>query len=331
METAVRDRNGLPPMHIDPRLFLESAISAETADFNENLLAQLSALPDQWSVPPRVVRQRREDGLGPFPIPPASPRAEWVEIPGAESMIRLRIVPPPEPARGAYLHIHGGGWTLGAAHHDDARLEAIADGTGLVAVSVEYRLAPEHPYPAGPDDCEAAALWLTENAPERFGTSRLTIGGESAGAHLSVVTLLRLRDRHGITPFSAANLTAGCYDLAMTPSARRWGPDKLILNTRDIKNFVGCFLPDGTDPAHPDISVLHADLSGMPPALFSVGTRDALLDDSLFMASRWQAAGNETEVAIFPGGCHVFQAFPLEITRQSHGAIDAFLTKHTAA
>ena len=319
-------------MKIDPAVFLESSISAETASFNAALLEEMTALPDQWSVHPRVVRERREQGLGPFPLPPRSPRAEVIEIPGVDSMIPLRVVAPERPAKGVFLHIHGGGWTLGSAHHQDDRLEAIADICGLVAISVEYRLAPEHPYPAGPDDCEAAALWLADNAAERFATTRLTIGGESAGAHLSVATLLRLRDRHGITPFSGAALTAGCYDFNLTPSARRWGTPKLVLNTRDIQKFRECFLPEGTDPNNPDISVLHADLSGMPPALFSVGTKDALLDDSLFMAARWQAAGAVADLAVFPGGCHVFQHFPqLEISRQSNARVEAFLSEVTAS
>ncbi len=107
---------------------------------------------------------------------------------------------------------------LGAPHHHDLKLETMADRLEIATVSVEYRLAPEHPYPAGPDDCEAAALWLVENAAARFGTDLLMIGGESAGAHLCVVTLLRMRDRHGYSGFVAANLTYGMYDLAMTPS-----------------------------------------------------------------------------------------------------------------
>src|SRR5690606_5171609 len=104
--------------------------------------------------------------------------------------------------------------------------ERLVDHCGLAVVSVDYRLAPEAPYPAAPDDCEAAARWLAAEAKERFGTDRLFIGGESAGAHLSVVTMVRLRDRHRLTPFCGANLNAGCFDLALTPSARRFGSER---------------------------------------------------------------------------------------------------------
>ena len=199
-------------------------------------------------------------------------------------------------------------------------LERFADNAGMACVSVEYRLAPENPYPAGPDDCEAAALWVVREGTKRFGTTKLAIGGESAGGHLSAVTLLRLRDRHKLTPFSAALMNYGCFDLGMTPSARRWGDEKLVLNTASIVGFRKCFLPPGTDMTDPDVSPLYADLRGMPAALFTVGTRDALLDDSLFMAPRWLAAGNVAELALYPGACHGFVSIDVRAARRGGDA-----------
>ncbi len=110
---------------------------------------------------------------------------------------------------------------------------ALAESTGLCAVSVDYRLSPEYPYPAAPDDCEDAALWLLERGFAELDVPEVaTIGGESAGAHLSATTLLRLRDRHGVTDaFRAANLVYGVYDLSMTPSSRNWGDSFLVLST----------------------------------------------------------------------------------------------------
>ena len=311
---------------LDPALFAPEAISEETAKLNANVVALLERLPDMWSLEPRVIRERRAKGLGPFPLAPKSPRAETVTIEGRHGPIALRIIPPANGTpRGAYLHIHGGGWVLGSADQQDTRLERIADNTGLAAISVDYRLAPENPYPQGPDDCEAAALWLVREGEARFGSNLFAIGGESAGAHLSVVTLLRLRDRHGLSPFAGANLVAGCFDLGLTPSARAWGTEKLVLNTRDIEMFVRHFLLHGGSTEDPDVSPLKADLRGLPPALFSIGTRDCLLDDSLFMASRWLAAGNAGEIAVYPGGAHVFQSFPSALAEESLARMDAFL------
>lgn len=86
-------------------------------------------------------------------------------------------------------------------------LERIANNTGQAVVSADCRLAPEHPYPAGPDDCEAAALWLVRNGKTEFGTDILTIDGEFAGGHLSIVTILRMRDPHGCAMFRGANMS----------------------------------------------------------------------------------------------------------------------------
>lgn len=315
----------------DPSLFGDDAVSEEIRRQNTDIVARIEALPDVWSVPPAVVRDRRARGLGPFPPAPKSERAQWLDIRGPRGAIPLRVVPPSSGApRGVYLHIHGGGWVLGAADQQDPRLERIADATGLAAVSVEYRLAPEHPYPEGPDDCEAAALWLAGGADGALPTGILAIGGESAGANLAVVTLVRLRDRHSLAPFRAANLVAGCFDLGLTPSARAFGSEKLVLSTRDIGMFVRHYLVRDGRVADPDVSPLYADLRGLPPALFSVGTRDALLDDSLFMAARWTTAGNRAELAVYPGGAHVFQSFPSTLTDTSLARMDRFLVETLA-
>ncbi len=312
----------MPP--IEPSVFSENAISVETSSINRTILDSIASLPDQWSFPLAQLRAERARGLGPFPLPPKSPRAVNELIDGPAGTVNIRIISPENPT-GVYLHIHGGGWVLGAADQHDARMEQLVAQCGLATVSVDYRLAPEHPHPAGPDDCEAAALWLIEHAKTRFGTERLLIGGESAGAHLAVITLLRLRDKHALAPFCGANLVCGCYDLALTPSVRQWGKEKLILNTRDLEIFVDHFIPGGFSLADPDISPLHADLAGLPPGLFTIGTKDPLVDDSLFMAGRWSAANNLSELAVYPGGAHVFIAFAGRLAEEGNSRIEAFL------
>jgi acetyl esterase/lipase len=303
------------PLLIDPALFDPATIPAETLATNSEIVRRLNAEPAGLTIP--EIRARRIAGIGAFPPAPKSPRAETMTIAGPCGPLELRIIAAKNP-RGLYFHIHGGGWSIGAPDQNDPLLERIADVAGLTCVSVKYRLSPEHPYPAAPDDCEAAALWMVREGTKRFGLSELAIGGESAGGHLSAVTLLRLRDRHQLSPFSVALLNYGCFDLGMTPSARNWGDEKLVLNTPAIVAFSKSFLPPGTDMKNPDVSPLYANLRGMPAAIFSVGTRDALLDDSLFMASRWLAAGNVAELAIQPGACHGFLSLP---NRQRHDAV----------
>ncbi len=313
-------------LSFDPALFDPAQADADALALNADILQKLSSGPDQWSLPPEVVRERRRQGLGAFPLSPRSPQARVIEIAGPAGPLALRIIQP-ETVRGVYLHIHGGGWVFGAADFQDNRYERLARNCGLATVSVEYRLAPEHPYPAAPDDCEAAALWLARECMGRFGTDALFIGGDSAGAHLSVCTLLRLRDRHGRTPFRAANLFNGVFDLAMTPSVRNWGSEKLVLNTHDIWMFTRHYLRSGGDVRDPDVSPLMADLKGLPPAIFSIGTRDPLVDDTLFMASRYAAAGSDTDLAIYPGGCHSFINFEFPMADKALTRIEQFFHK----
>jgi acetyl esterase/lipase len=291
------------------------------------MIALLTSQPEWWIVGPEAFRSARRRGEGPFPAPVMSVRARTITIIGKDgNVVPLRVIAPASP-RGIYLHIHGGGWVLGGSDMQDPMLERIADNTGQAVVSVEYRLAPEHPYPAGPDDCEAAAAWLLQNAKKEFGTDAMTIGGESAGGHLSAVTILRMRDRHGYTGFRGANLVYGAFDMSLTPSQRQFGNTRLVLRTIDIQQFANAFLPTITDRRVPDISPLYADLKDLCPALFSVGTKDALLDDTLFMHARWIAAGNDAELAIYPGGAHGFTLFPNDLSRAASARMDAFLNR----
>ena len=309
-----------------PLDFSPASVTAETRAINDAIIATMTGMQDWWVIGAETVRAARRRGEGPFPPTPKSDRAVTRTIRGRGGYdIPLRVIAPDSP-RGIYLHIHGGGWVLGASDQQDPLLERIADNAGLACVSVEYRLAPEHPYPAGPDDCEDVALWLARESIGEFGTDSLAIGGESAGGHLSAVTLLRLRDRHGYAGFRAANLVYGAFDLGMTPSQRAFGDDpRLVLRTKDIVQFADAFVPEGFDRRDPDLSPLYADLRGLPPALFTIGTRDALIDDSLFMHGRWIAAGNQAELAIYPGGAHGFNLFAGELAASANARMDAFL------
>ncbi|HZS14732.1 MAG TPA: alpha/beta hydrolase [Candidatus Dormibacteraeota bacterium] len=290
----------------------------ETRAFNAEVERMLAGTTSIHLLPPEVTRLARREGRGVFPAPVVLPQARDITIPTRGGSIPARVLTPESGTpTGIYLHIHGGGWTLGAHDMQDPLLWELVERTGMAAVSVGYRLAPEHPYPAGPDDCEDAALWLLRGGAGDLGApDRHAIGGESAGAHLSAVTLLRLRDRHGITgAFAAANLVYGAFDLSLTPSQRRWGDRYLVLSTPVIRWFADQFLGDRDPEARrdPDVSPLYADLSAMPPALFQVGTMDPLLDDSLFMEARWRSAGGRTELRVYDEAPHGFTAFGIDV------------------
>lgn len=296
--------------------------SAETAAFNARLEQTLETMPHLTTMEPHEARASREAGESIFGVLAVSPLAYEMPIPGPAGDLTVRVFPAENPT-GVYLHIHGGGWVLGAPHHQDPRLEALSAGADVTVVSVGYRLAPEHRHPSAPDDCEAAALWLTGNAAREFGSDKLVIGGESAGAHLAVVTLTRMRDRHGFRGFSGANLLYGIYDLRMTPGLRAWGDRNLIVDTGAMGWFIDHYLGDHSRD-DPDVSPFLAEISGLPPALFTVGTEDPLLEDSLFMHARWGAAGNVSQLDVYPGGCHAFDAFPLAIADEASERIRRF-------
>jgi acetyl esterase len=295
-----------------------AAAIEEARTFNAAVEELLASAPSVHTVDPVVTRQARAEGRGTFPPPEVVPEGRDRTVPGPAGDLTVRTFVPPGDVRGVYLHLHGGGWVLGSAHQQDVALWRLANEAAVAVVSVDYRLAPEHPFPAGPDDCEAAALWLVrDGGAEALGApGRFVIGGESAGGHLAALTLLRLRDRHGLTPFAAANLVFGVYDLTMTPSQARWGDRNLILSTPIMAWFYDCFLPGLSmeERRSAEISPLYADLDGLPPALFSVGTRDPLLDDTLFMAARWAAAGNDATLRVYPEALHGFNAFPLAVS-----------------
>ena len=299
--------------------------SLETIEFNRQLERLLSEYPRVDTIPASVARQEREEGRSAFGPLRLSDRAVERSIETDLGRLRLRCFLPEKP-KGVYLHIHGGGWVLGGIHHQDPRLERLSDTCDLAVLSVDYRLAPESPYPAASDDCEAAALWLVDNVGAEFGTDRLFIGGESAGAHLSVVTLLRLRDRHELSPFAGANLVYGAYDLRLSESCRAWGDRLLVLNTPITEYFVRSFVsPDLLED--PDVSPILADLAGLPPALFTVGTEDPLFDDTQLMYERWKAAGNTAELAVYPGGAHGFDAFPIALAEEALTRMYDFLDR----
>jgi acetyl esterase/lipase len=252
-------------------------------------------------------------------------------IPGPACPVPVRILRP-ERVDGVYLHFHGGGMTVGSAASMDGRTWPLARATNLAVVSVDYRLAPEDPFPAGPDDCEAAAGWLVEHAAEEFGTERLFVGGESAGAYLAMLTLIRLRERlGGCPPFLAADLCYGVYDYGGTPGATLL-IGKVPYAVGGDTNRVH-FLPDRSkeEVRVPAISPLWAELHDLPPCLLTVGTADFLLDDSLFLAARLAAAGNEVELAVYPEGPHGIDGAPTEMGRIARERIFGFLRTRLAA
>jgi acetyl esterase/lipase len=238
-------------------------------------------------------------------------------IPGPAGKLALRIFKP-DTIHAVVLEIHGGGWSLGTAASDDMQNDLMARTCRVAVVSVDYRLAPESAFPACINDCKAAAKWLVNNARKEFGTDHLFISGASAGGHLSAVTTLYIRDSlHAIDKVKGVNLIYGCFDLSRTPSCRMATDSTLILSKKYMNETYELVFPGWSKEQlqNPQYSPLYADLKNLPPALFTIGTADPLIDDTYFMESRWRLAGNKTFLAVYPESSHAFNFFPSQMAR----------------
>ncbi len=256
----------------------------------------------------RVTSNARYAFLG---APPLAPVVHTIAGPGGPLEIYLYDPAPGAPGRAALLHIHGGGMIMGSASVMQAGPAAMAQALGIPVASVEYRLAPEHPFPAPQEDCLAALKWLAglaEVDPERIG-----ITGESAGGGLAAAVALMARDLGG--PQLAAQFltypmldhrtgSANCpYDNATTGefvwtrSSNRFGWGALQGTYQPTDERRGWYSP-----------TLAEDLSGLPPTWIGMGSLDLFYDEDLDFARRLVAAGVPVELHSYPGAIHAFNA-----------------------
>ncbi|OCK80949.1 alpha/beta-hydrolase [Lepidopterella palustris CBS 459.81] len=313
-------------LYFNLNAFHPDALAASTKQLNDALIERCKADKKWYTIGAAEYRKRRAAGHTPFPPAPKLDHAVEFTIKSArgghEIPVRVLSRSAETNPKGVYYHIHGGGFVIGAAAGQDLLLDEIAKKTGLVVVSVEYRLAPEHPFPAGPEDCFDVADWLVANARSKFNSDLKFIGGESAGATLTALTLLHLRRTNNLPPtLLGAIFNYGCFDLSYLPSVRALDPSRpLILSYSDALHFASAFLPgrDAEGKRLPDVSALYNDVAGLGSAFFLVGTEDGLVDDTVLMSAKWRVAGNEAVVKFAPGAPHGFMTFDgakVEITR----------------
>jgi acetyl esterase len=237
-----------------------------------------------------------------------APEDVIISVPGGQ--LRVQVVGPEGAAAGVLVRMHGGGFATGSPEDDLAVNARLAQDCGIAIVSPEYRLAPEVSIPDQVEDCVAVAVWADRESAPRFGTSTLLVGGISAGACLAASMLLRLRDREhpAFTRVAGVLLDCGPFDLSMTPSARASTDSTPSLPRSLVFGMIGLAVHgiDMEARRDPTLSPLYADLRGLPPALFTVGALDPFLDDTRFMAGRWQSAGGKVDLDVWPEGAHAF-------------------------
>ncbi|AJE80393.1 lipase/esterase [Streptomyces albus] len=205
------------------------------------------------------------------------------------------------------VYVHGGGWSVGDLDGYDALCRKIAVRSDSRVVSVAYRLAPEHPFPAGLTDVEAAVRWAAERYPE----APLVLAGDSAGANLATVCARRARE-HGGPRIAAQLLISPVTDHDPTrPSYGRNTDELLLLRAADMAWFWDLYVPDARLRDDPDVSPLRAgDLSSSPPALIVLAGRDPLYDEGLAYAEALRRAGVPVDLVVHPTMAHGFVAFP---------------------
>ncbi|PVZ20159.1 MULTISPECIES: alpha/beta hydrolase fold domain-containing protein [unclassified Pseudomonas] len=232
-----------------------------------------------------------------------------VTVEGAS--VALRIIHARRPPKAVVLDIHGGAWVIGNAQMNDALNLGLIQACDVTVVSVDYRLAPATTVQGQIRDCLAAARWVLGPANPAFAGLPVVVVGESAGAHLATACLLELKAQPELLQrVCGALLYYGVYDLTGTPSVRNAGPDTLVLDGPGIVAALRQLTPGLTDDQRraPPLSPLHGDLQGLPPALFVVGERDALIDDTLLMAQLWGEV-TQAEVWVVREAVHGFIHF----------------------
>ena len=245
----------------------------------------------------------------------------------------LRILCPRDATpRAVHIDFHGGGWAIGTAAMDDLVNAAIARER-IAVVSVDYTTLPDIAFLDQIAQCHAAADWIFEHAEAEFGALDLTIGGESAGAHLAACAVLRLRDtRKDFARLRGAVLFYGPYDLSTTPSVRAAGPDTLVLDGPAMVPGIARLLPNRDEQGRraPDVSPLYADLARLPPALFLVGSIDPLIDDSRLMSESWHAASGNARLIVVPDSPHAFNRLPTRAAARTNAWVRAWLHRRLA-
>jgi len=239
--------------------------------------------------------------------------------------VPVRVYRPAAPPTGVVVYFHGGGFCIGSIGLMDNVARELAHCTGAAVVSVEYRLAPEHPFPAGLDDCEAVTRWALEHAGELGGTpERVAVAGESAGGNLSAAVALRRRGAGG-APLAAQVLIYPAVDDAHAAYESRASFDGIVISTKQRHLFHDAYTAGG-DGRDPFVAPLYAEtLAGLPPAIVVVGGCDPLRDEGLRYAQRLRAEGVPVEELCCEGQPHGFLNFGFPAADDAYARIGPFV------
>jgi epsilon-lactone hydrolase len=282
-------------------------------------------LPADPNAPIDEIRVAYERFTADFPLP-ADAHIEEVDAGGVPA---LWVSTPDAATDGAVMHLHGGGFLIGSPRVYREMAVRLSRASDLRVLVIDYRLAPEHPFPAAVDDATQAYRWLLTQVS---GPARIALSGDSAGGGLALSTLLSARDA-GLPLPSAAALLSPWVDLEATGDTIASKADVDPIVSRDLLlNMAGAYLA-GQDARAPLASPLHADLTDLPPLLIQVGTRETLLDDAIRIADRAKEAGVDVTLDVVEDMPHVFPLFASFLPEAQAGIerLGDFIKAHTSA
>lgn len=237
----------------------------------------------------------------------------------------LWVDPPQTRREGAILYLHGGVYLLGSPRGYRSLAAGIAVNAGMRVLLLDYRLAPEHPFPAAVDDARSAYQWLLT---QDLTPDQVVIAGDSAGGGLAMALLLALRDERQPLPAAAACLSPWVDLMADGGSRVSRAKSDHVLTTADLQRSAALYL-DGADAQTPLASPIYGDLTGLPPLLIQVGSDEVLLDDATRLAEKAQAAGVDASLEVWPGMFHVWQMVSVFVPegRQALAGIGRFIDR----
>jgi phosphinothricin tripeptide acetyl hydrolase len=274
--------------------------------------AHLSRLPPAESLTTEALRAQYDRAEQVFTLPPGT-RVEPVQAPVPGEWLR----PPGAREDAALLYLHGGGYCIGSPRSHRHLAAALASAAGVPAFVPDYRLAPEHPFPAALEDAAAACRWLLGRG---LRADHLALAGDSAGGGLTLATMVALREAGAALPAAAACLSPWTDLAGGTESYRTRAARDPIVKPDGVLGMARAYLGD-RDPRTPLASPVHADLRGLPPLLIQVGSEEILLDDATGLADRARAAGVEVALEVWDDMIHVWHWF-LPWLDEAQAAVD---------
>lgn len=288
----------------------------------DRAIARIRAVYKGW-IRDTSVSQMRNDWDAAFGGTRAPVTCERVSAGGVDGEW---ISPADGPQDKAILYFHGGGFRIGSVSSHRDLIAQIACAGGCRVLAINYRLAPEHRFPAALDDALAAYDWMRGQG---LKPDNIAFVGDSAGGNLALAAMLAVRDRGCPLPVSAA-LMSPWTDLAAAGASYVTRADADPIHQRPmILALARSYLGEHDNPCHPLVSPLYADLRGLPPLLIQVGDRETVRDDSVILAERARAAGVDVDLQVWDGMIHVFQMFAeIPEAHQAITLIAGFLSRH---